>query len=192
MKQLVAAMQRDFANHRGLVRTVLADCMWRFGPYRQYGRVDWSAVERLVFICQGNICRSPFAHQLAAAQSPGLPVVSFGLATTTGVPANELATDVARDFGVDLAVHRATDMNDFSLCDGDLLIVMEDRHISWLEPYTVGFNVQVVLLGLWCRPRFALLYDPYEQSREYFSACFDRIRRAVGNLLGEARSFRET
>ena len=180
-------MQREFANHRGLVRTVLADLMWRCGPYRQFGRVRWPDVQRLVFVCQGNVCRSPFAHRLALAQTPDLPVVSFGLATTTGVGANELAAEVADDFAIDLGPHRATDMSDFEMAEGDLYIVMEDRHIRWLAPHLRDRKVQVVLLGLWCRPRFALLYDPYGQSRDYFATCFDRIHRAVDNLLAEYR-----
>ena len=72
--------------------------------------------------------------------------------------------------------------------DGDLLIVMEDRHIDWLGRHTIEPDFQVCLLGLWCRPRFALLYDPYDHPRAYFESCFDRVDRAVVNLLQERRS----
>lgn len=183
---------KQFANHRGLVRTILADMMWRLGPYRKYGKVDWSRVRRLVFICQGNICRSPFAHHMVAATVDDMPVVSFGLATTTGVTANSMALEVASEFGVDMSDHRATNLSDFMISDGDLLLVMEDRHIHWLAPHLVDKDVQVGLLGLWCRPRFALLYDPFEHPREYFSTCFGRVERAVQNLLQEYRDYRST
>ena len=66
-----------------------------------------------------------------------------------------MATDVAGDFGFDMRGHRATDITDFTICDGDLLIVMEDRHINWLQRHLDNQDVQVCLLGLWCRPRFA-------------------------------------
>ena len=138
-----------FANHRGFIRTLFADLMWRLGPYRKYGRVDWQRVERLVFICQGNICRSPFAKFVALAQDSGLPVESFGLATSTGAAANTMAIDVAGDFGFDMGSHRATDITDFTICDGDLLIVMEDRHITWLQGHLANQDIQVCLLGLW-------------------------------------------
>jgi low molecular weight protein-tyrosine phosphatase len=182
-------VSRQFANHRGLIRTVLADIMWRLGPYRKYGQVDWSNVRRLVFICQGNICRSPFAHFLAVASEPVVPVTSFGLATSTGVPANSSAIDVAADYGLDMSAHSATDISDFVIEEGDLLIVMEDRHVTQLQQYITGRKVQVCLLGLWCRPRFALLYDPFGHPRQYFSACFDRIDRAVVNLMRESQEF---
>ena len=179
-----------FANHRGLIRTLLADLMWRLGPYRQYGKVDWSRVRRMVFICQGNICRSPFAHHMVAALVDDIPVVSFGLATTTGVAANSMALDVANEYGVDMSDHRATNLADFTILDGDFLLVMEDRHIHWLAPHLIDKEVQIGLLGLWCRPRFALLYDPFEHSREYFSSCFGRIERAAHNLLQNYQEYR--
>jgi protein-tyrosine phosphatase len=186
----MSVISRDFANHRGLIRTVLADLMWRLGPYRKYGRVDWRRVNRMVFICQGNICRSPFALYRAQGTETELPLVSFGLATTTGVPADSVALDVAGDYGLDMSDHRATDLTDFDILEGDLLIVMEDRHISWLAPHLTEESVQVCLLGLWCRPRFALLYDPYGHPRDYFSSCFRRIDRAVVSLLQERRGYR--
>ncbi len=184
---MMGYISRQFANHRGLVRTLLADMMWRFGPYRRYGTVDWRQVKRLVFICQGNICRSPFAHYMALRNHAELPVVSFGLATTTGVSANPMAMDVGGDFGLDMTHHQATDISGFAIERGDLLIVMENRHINLLQPHIAGLEVQVCLLGLWCRPRFALLYDPFSHSRDYFSSCFSRIDRAVGNLLADYR-----
>ena len=183
-------VDKKFANHRGLIRTLLADLMWRLGPYRKYGRVDWERVQRLVFICQGNICRSPFAKYVALAQNSTLPVESFGLATSTGAVANPMALNVARDFGFEMGDHRATDITDFTVCEGDLLIVMEDRHITWLQPHLDHQDTQVCLLGLWCRPRFALLYDPINQSRNYFSSCFDRIDRATRQLVQDSQGFR--
>ncbi len=61
-----------------------------------------------------------------------------------------------------------------------------------LAPHLAQKDVQVGLLGLWCRPRFALLYDPYEHPREYFSSCFGRIERAALNLVQEYRDSRGT
>lgn len=181
-------IRSKFSNYRGLIRTLLADIMWRLGPYRKYGRVNWVNVKRIVFICQGNICRSPFAYCLAEAGNLGMPVLSFGLATTTGLAANAVAIDVAQEFGVDMSNHRSIDLADFDVKEGDLLVVMEDRHIQQLGGQLNVQKVQICLLGLWCRPRFALLYDPFEQHRDYFVSCFDRIDRAITNLLQEIKN----
>ena len=174
-----------FGTHRGLIRMGIDYARWLAGPNRALGQVDWSRVNRIVFVCQGNICRSPFAHWRFAQISHALPVVSFGLATTSGSPANATAIDVAKQFGVDLSDHRATDLEDFEIADGDLLFVMEDRHVKALAPVIKGREVQVALLGLWYRPYFALLYDPHTLSRAYFVSCFRRIDEAVQRLAAD-------
>ncbi|MFT5720528.1 MAG: protein-tyrosine phosphatase [Motiliproteus sp.] len=185
-------INKEFATWRGLVRTIISDIKWRTGVYKKYEQVDWSRVKRLVYICQGNICRSPFAKVIAASRSPHLPVASFGLATTTGVEADPTAIGAAQDYGIDLIEHRATNMADFSIAEGDLLVVMEDRHLHWLAPLVVNQDVQLCLLGLWCRPQFALLYDPFSHPKDYFLSCFSRIVRAVDSMLDEIDAYYST
>lgn len=175
-------MARLFGTHRGLVRLLLANCLWLFGPYRRYGQVDLAKVKRLVFVCQGNVCRSPFGHHLAQKRIGGLPVCSLGLGTVSGLPADSTAQAVARDFGLDLSAHKTTAFADFAVEPGDLYLVMEDRHLRTLRPLLNGQEVQVALLGLWCRPPLALLYDPHRLTRGYFSTCFSRIAQAVEGL----------
>lgn len=175
-------MARHFGTHRGLVRLAIANGLWLLGPYRRYGRVDYRKVKRLVFVCQGNICRSPFGHHLAQGVMTDLPVCSMGLGTSSGLPADALAREVAQDFGVDLSVHKTTALADFAIEPGDLYLVMEDRHLRLLEPLIEGRDVQVALLGLWCRPPLALLYDPHRLTRSYFETCFHRIQQAVEAL----------
>jgi len=177
-----ALMADRFGTHRGLVRLTIANALWLFGPYRRYGRVDFAKVKRLVFVCQGNVCRSPFGHHLASKLIAELPVCSLGLGTKSGLPADSLATEVANEFGVDLSVHRTTSVTDFPIRPGDLFLVMEDRHLRILTPLLEGRDVQVALLGLWCRPPLALIYDPHRLSPEYFRTCFTRISEAVEAL----------
>ncbi|NKB19889.1 MAG: phosphotyrosine protein phosphatase [Alphaproteobacteria bacterium] len=179
-------IDRRYGTHRGLIRAGLANLIWFFGPYRKYGVVDWTQVRRLVFICHGNICRSPFAHRLYEKMEDRIPVVSFGLSTSTGAPADEMATLVARKFDVELREHKATDVDEFSILDGDLLLVMEDRHIRALHTLVANKDVQMALLGLWSRPRFALLYDPYKLTADYYATCFGRIANAIIRLREEA------
>lgn len=179
-----------FGTHRGLVRLLLANLRRLAGGYRDLGTVNWGRVERIVFVCQGNICRSPFAHHRCASLPMTIPLASIGLATTTGAPANGTAVEAARAFSVDMTTHRATDIRDFACQDGDLFLVMEDRHVAPLRRWIAGKDVQLGLLGLWCRPRYALLYDPFNLGRTYFDACFRRIEDAVVRMAEEARAAR--
>lgn len=188
-------MIKDFINsrfgtHRGLIRMVISYALWLLGPYRTLGRVDWSRVQRIVFVCQGNICRSPFAHRRFRQMTSALPVASFGLSTNSGSPADATAIDVAKQFGIDLSDHRATDAKDFEIADGDLLFVMEDRHAKAVTHAIAGRAVQIALLGLWYRPYFALLYDPHTLSRAYFVSCLRRIDMAVQQVCDDLKNHR--
>ncbi len=177
-----------FGTVKGLVRLTLDNLKFMSGLFNQYHQLQYGDVRRLVFVCHGNICRSPFGHYIALEKKLSVPVCSIGLLTTTGNSAYETAIDVAQDFSIDLSKHKATNITDFKILEGDLFLVMEDRHISLLNPFIEGKNVQVGLLGLWCTPRFPLLYDPHRLSREYFVSCFSRIKSATKNL---AKNFKD-
>jgi len=177
---MVTWFSAKFGTLRGFVRLILGNMMMLAGFYRKYEIVDWTSVRRIVFICQGNICRSPYAHWLALRETDA--VASIGLSTQTGEPAYPAAVDVARISGVDLSAHRTTNWTDFELRDGDLLLAMEMRHIRVIEQRPVDRDVQIGLLGLWCRPRLSLLYDPHNLSPAYFATCYERIARAVSRV----------
>ena len=183
LSRVMETINHQFGTYRGLIRLTLAQINWRFGRYSAYQAIDYDRMRRLVFVCQGNICRSPFAHLVADGLLDDVPVASIGLATTSGTPADPLAMKTAAAFSVDLSLHQATDVTDFDIQDGDVFAVMEDRHIDALRPHIRGKHVQMIMLGLWCQPRFALLYDPHRLSPGYFYACFDRIKRAVDGLV---------
>ncbi|MEM8800428.1 MAG: phosphotyrosine protein phosphatase [Pseudomonadota bacterium] len=174
------AIADRFGSERGLVRLALATAEQRVGLLKETRDINWARVERLVYVCQGNICRSAYAHVLSANE--GVPVASFGLATSADRPADTLAIERAHARGVSLDDHRATRVEDFAFQTGDLLIAMEPRQIRKLRAREDTAPQMRTLLGLYCKPRFAHLHDPYEQSPRYFDNCFSRIDRAVARI----------
>ena len=145
-------------------------------------------VERIVFVCQGNICRSAFAEGLA--RDRGLPVASFGLATTTGVRADPAAARAALALGVDLDRHRTTARSDFVVRPGDLLLAMETRQLRKIAADADLAPLQRNLLGSWARPSVPHLHDPFQLSDAYFLTCFRRIQSAVERLADDFSDLR--
>lgn len=156
--------------------TVLATC----GLYRQYQRLDWDRVQRLVFVCSGNICRSPYAQE--RARSLGIAAVSFGVDASGGAAANAVAIRLAADAGLDLTRHVSTRAGDYSPSQGDLLLAMEPRHLDAARAVIRRNGVQGSLLGLWCRRPMPFLPDPYGNAEECFVNVFAHIDTAVGRL----------
>lgn len=93
-----------FGTLRGLVRLILSYPQLALGLSASRP-ADPAQVRRLVFVCQGNICRSAFAD--VVARRAGLRSASFGLSTTTGRAAHDPAIAAARALGHDLEIGRA-------------------------------------------------------------------------------------
>ena len=185
MRGLRERIDARYGSHRGLVRLWLAEIRALAGAYQPYRRIDWPAVERFVFVCQGNVCRSPYGELRARSFTP--QVASFGLATTTGQPANPVALEVARERGVDLSDHRVTAVEDFDARDGDLFLIMEDRHIAPLETAMAGRlsgPPMTAMLGFWAQPRRALIYDPMDRGAAYFETCYSIMDSAIDRAYG--------
>ncbi len=146
------------------------------GPLR---RLDWSRVDRLVFVCLGNVCRSPYAERRAASQ--GIVSMSLGLDTTPGIPANDTACTVAAHRGIDLTQHRARRLDDVALAPSDLVVCMEPAHVRAIRRSRTC-PAQLTLLGMWASPQRIYLHDPFGGSTEYFHSCYAVIDTAIGAL----------
>lgn len=146
---------------------------------------DPATVRRLVFLCHGNICRSPYGEAIAKAR--GWETASFGLSTTTGNPAHPPIAEYAAEKSIDLSDHRATAVQDFTPQDGDLLIAMEVRHLAKLAAHPELRAFPRVLLGSYHSPPMHHLHDPYSLDPAYLPTCMDRVERAT-NALCDALS----
>lgn len=169
-----------YGTHRGLVRLWLALIEWRLGRLRAFDNPDLARVDRFVHICLGNICRSPYSALLS--EQKAMPTASFGLSTTTGARANAQARECAVRQGRDLEDHRATDMSDFEIRDGDLLLVMEVRQARRLQRELGDSKAQIALLGVWATPARPHIHDPLHMTPGYFDRCYQVIESAVDGL----------
>jgi len=158
----------------------------RLGLYRRYARVDWTAVRRLVFVCSGNICRSPFAAEYCRAA--GSQVASFGLDGASGYPANADALRIAKSRGTDLSTHVATNVQQFEARDGDLLLAMEPSQLLRMNRLPRTTHSQSTLLGLWCSGSRPYIPDPYGRDDACFEHVFAMIEDAADRLLSERAS----
>jgi protein-tyrosine phosphatase len=178
---LRSAIARHYGTWRGAVRAALALLQLFSGRLAPFHLQQPHRVRRVVFVCLGNICRSAYAQQVA--ERLGMASASVGLSTSTGAAPPESAIRAARLHGYDMAHHRATDLTDFDILPGDLLLVMEVRQAhALLRRLGPDVDVEIALLGLWCEPKMPHLHDPYTLSDAYFDRCYARLDQAVAAL----------
>jgi protein-tyrosine phosphatase len=165
-----------FGTWRGMVRLALSHGEL-FAGKGGITTFDPASIQRLVFVCHGNICRSAFAAVLA--RQAGMEVASFGLSTASDKPAHPPLCAVAAGMGHDLSGHRSVRVQEFTPQSGDLLLGMETRHLrrlAVLPPFSV---LPRTLLGLYTRPRTPHLHDPYQLGEGYTRHCLQRIETAI-------------
>jgi protein-tyrosine phosphatase len=94
---------------------------------------------RVVFVCWGNICRSPIAERVAkrAAASAGLDNVQFTSAAAenpnNGEPMDRRATAALKARGYLYEPHGAHQITATEIAGADLVIAMEDIHIEMIR-----------------------------------------------------------
>jgi protein-tyrosine-phosphatase len=154
-------------------------------------------VDRVLFLCLGNICRSPFAavraRQLLAEAGAGhVDARSGGLRASQSPTSPADAVTAAAGYGVDLAGHRARDTTPDDLAAADVIVVMEVAHVDALRrraPQLMG-RVQLLPLyepdrrGYGGRERVNLI-DPFGQDLATFAHCYRRLDAALRVLAAE-------
>lgn len=137
----------------------------------------------VLFVCHGNICRSPYAEAALRRRARGrLEAASAGL-VGPGRPSPETAVRVAAGRGVDLADHRSRLVTGASLRRAGLVVVMEPRQRRVLRRRH-GFGEAVVLGDLDPGPvRRRPIRDPIFRSPGVFRSVYARIDRCTAGML---------
>jgi protein-tyrosine phosphatase len=168
-----------YGSKRGLLEKQKHDLLYRLGRFRRLRDVDFSRVRKIVFVCSGNLCRSPFAEFYA--RHLGLDADSYGLHCRGGDDVDPRVREIGDQKGIEVPDHLTRNIRDYLPSGDDLLVAMEPIHLERL-PASVMSTAQVTLLGLWCREPCAYLHDPYLSTPVYFDKCATDIMSALDNI----------
>lgn len=142
----------------------------------------------VLFVCHGNICRSPYAEgvfrlQLGASADSVIRVRSAGFVGPDRASPRH-AVDEAAARGVDLHDHRSATLSDGELRHAEIVVVMEPAQEYALRQRFPMAGMIVVLADL--DPLSVggrVIIDPVDQSRAVFAQSYDRIDRCVAELV---------
>lgn len=145
-------------------------------------------VTRILVLCKGNICRSPFAHWWLQAkvfqQNVPLEISSAGLDTLPGKEAYFLATIAARNYGINLGHHRTTVVSAELVARADVILVMEVAHLEQLLVMFPEAKRKTFLLGHFASEQpLNDIQDPYGGTPEEFARCYSILSAACEGFL---------
>lgn len=175
----------------GAVRTV-AGRLWRKLPHtavlqQALARRRLRALAQdgpLMFVCAGNICRSPYAEVAFAARHPELAarhaVSSSGTLPHDGRPTPDHGVAAAAARGVDLRAHRSRHLTRAVAESAGTLLIFDRRNHDAVASRFPGLRGRLLLVG--DLAGLGLIADPVDGDRTVFDACYDRIDAALAAM----------
>ena len=145
-------------------------------------------MKRVLFVCTGNICRSPTAEGVLRALAKKLRVeVHVESAGThdyhVGNPPDERAQHHAKGRGYDLSAQRARQLRKLDFETFDLIVAMDRGHMKILEhncPPQHRAKLRMLVDG-------HAVPDPYYGGAEGFEQVLDMVEAACLGLLHELK-----
>ncbi len=165
------AIERKFENRR----------QW---PQRRARRAAklMARSKRILFVCKGNICRSPFAEQIARRYLPDVAVESCGYYPKSGRKSPATAIVAARKFQVDLTGHESRGLeNDLVNTDGIVIVFDKENYLALTNRFS-HLNKRIFLLAELGGDSSPYIEDPFGGGQEEFEATYRQIDRCIQSL----------
>ncbi len=151
---------------------------------------------RVLFVCLGNICRSPTAEGVftTLVQRAGLgDAIAIDSAGTgawhVGKAPDQRAQDAARARGIDLSVQRARQLQKSDFIEFDYLLAMDESNLTELLQRAPAPCPSAIALFLDYAPGtgYREVPDPYYGDGDGFETVLDLVTEASVGLLKQLR-----
>lgn len=163
---------------------------FKFYRYREQRRLTrlYRSANRVLVICSGNICRSPFAANVLQGVAPGKVVKSAGTLVRASRESPEEAVAAAAASQVNLSVHRSRTVTSEDMKSSDLVIIFDRNNWLALRSMCPAIMSKVAYLGA-ANPREPLeVQDPFGRGLDEFYSCYRRLQTLAERLAATEKS----
>ena len=152
---------------------------------------------KVLFVCLGNICRSPTAHGFfqKLVDDEGLTkrilVDSAGTSGWhIGEPPDARTTRTAKTRGIDLSSLRGRQLQSSDLVEYDYVLAMDKENLSNIQRLeSAGSNAQVALFLTFANNyQVEEVPDPYHGGQDGFEYVFDLVADASQGLMAHIKA----
>ena len=141
-------------------------------------------MEKILFVCTGNTCRSPMAEGIFNEivrrwGISGRIGMSAGLLAFGGDAPSENAVRVMEEMGVDIRAHRSRSLTAPLLDEADAVVCMTREHLAAVKPLVPENRLYLLSHGV---------QDPYGGDLWRYRDCADQIFDGMQELFAWIRS----
>ncbi len=144
----------------------------------------------VLFICTGNICRSPMAEGLfrdyAKKNSSDFVVKSAGVGAQNGLSPSENSVQAMSDIGIDITEQNSQIVTAGLVKEANIIIGMTQGHVDMVNLMFPEATEKTFILGEFDQSiplHEREIADPIGGSYEVYSLCRDQIKEGIVSLL---------
>jgi protein-tyrosine phosphatase len=137
---------------------------------------------KILFVCFGNICRSPVAEYLARRALPGWSITSAGFFPKEGRGSPEHIRTAAAELGLEMSAHSSRLVTASEVEGADLILVMDSHNMSQLRLQFPSAMDRTTLLGFFGPQAKPEISDPFALSASEAMTILRQIEAAVNGL----------
>jgi protein-tyrosine-phosphatase len=143
----------------------------------------------IVFVCHGNIMRSPMAEALLkqlCSDHEGISITSAGLHALAGREADPRAIRLAPEFGISLADHRAKPLTAVLVAQADAIFAMDYLNEAELLARYPEASEKIFLLAAQACGNTSMfeIPDPFNGDDDELRRCYDTVQKCIEDLAG--------
>jgi len=144
-------------------------------------------LRRVLFLCYGNICRSPVAEELGKRALANVEIESAGFHQLEGRRSPQNIISAASRMGIDLAHSSSRCVTKQQIERADLIVVMDaNNYDDLIRRYPKAAN-RTLLLGLFLERPTINIPDPYGASEEKAWDVVSQINHAINAFAHRLR-----
>src|SRR5256714_199083 len=146
-------------------------------------------MKTILFVCTGNICRSPMAEGLFRHATKGrneFKVLSAGVGAVEGLAPSEYAVKALRELGIDISRQRSRMLSGEIVNQADYIFGMTHSHVDAITMLYPQAAEKTFLLREFDETLDSYendISDPIGGSYEVYRACRDQIEQGIASML---------
>jgi len=145
--------------------------------------VSKNEISNVIFVCYGNICRSPVAEYIAKSLNDQIDFSSAGFHKEEQRQSPKRIVHIAGLLGVDIQKHRSSCLTALQMEQADVVFVMDKNNYDVIVKNHPSLTDKVLLLGLFSAVPALYIPDPFSLNEEQAKVSLHKVVNGVKGFI---------